>query len=218
MVGKINIHNLSTLSLSTQSLGKNQPPPPRLLCPAMGASYSKLTPGHEEAAYQLRKKGKSGREIAEALLRGVPGEAPVQISLDRARKVGDRLMEERDELYTTKIQDKPAQEGLRLMVRRLMLVAERELDRIERASKKGKVDAVRIAKLASALSNLARLVERIDPEEPDPEGATKKGADPNAQAVPSAFEAHLLNGGQGDEPAPTIEHEVPGPIPNLSAA
>jgi len=179
----------------------------------MGASYGKLTPGHEEAIYRLRKetnahgKPRSGSEIRRALAQGVPGEPPVSISADRALKVARRLLDERDELYNSKVQNRPPHEGLAVLTKRLMLIAEREVVRLERAEKAGRLDASRLGKMASALTKLHTLLERA--EEAKDDGATDKkgGSSPGgAETVPpSTFADELL---EGKENAPTVADEV----------
>lgn len=174
----------------------------------MGASYGKLTPGHEEAIYRLRKekngagRPRTGIEIQAALARGIDGERPVSISPDRALKVARRLIDERDELYTSDIQKRPPHEGLRLLTKRLLVVAERETIRIERAEKGGRLDAAKLGKLAAALVKIHGLLERLDA--PDPSGGAAAGDGSAAGAVPSTFAHALVSeeaGGQDEEQA-----------------
>ena len=190
----------------------------------MGASYGKLTPGHEEAIYALRKAKKTGREIRQALARGVPGEPPVSISADRALKVAKRLSDERDELYAADVQRAPAPEGLRLLTRRLVLVATRETERLERAERAGRLDANKLGKLAGALTKLHVLLERNDELGGGAEPVKKGGSsqpDPDAPPAPSTFGESLISneGGSEDDgdaesqPAPIADRVVPGPAP-----
>lgn len=182
----------------------------------MGASYGKLTRGHEEAIYEMKKRGNTGRQMREALARGVPGEPPVSVSLDRCLKVARRLVEERDDLFQSKIQDRPAPEGLRILTRRLMIIAERETLRLEHQEKKGKLDANRLAKLVNAVTKLHALLERneglkdmSDPgDRPTPNDAPTKPA--------STFADGLLEPGEGDtapDPDAPVADAVIKPVP-----
>lgn len=172
----------------------------------MGNSYGKLTPGHEEAIYRLRKeknahgKPRSGTEIRRALAQGIAGEPPVSISADRALKVARKLMDERDHLYTSKVQTKAPREGLQLLTKRLIVVAERETIRLERAENAGRLDANKLGKLAGALTKLHTLQERAE-ERGDPDApANNGGSSADAAPPPSTFAEGLLGtGGDGDQ-------------------
>lgn len=176
----------------------------------MGHSYGKLTPGHQEAIYRLKKAGKSGREVRLILAAGTGGEAPVSVSADRCNKVYRRIAEERDELYTSAILTMPAPQGLRNLTRRLMILAERELARLERAERAGRLDANKLAKLANAVAKLHGLLERnaalFDPGDDggdEQSNAAKKGGSPDGDAVPSPFAASLAQAAA--QPAPDEE-------------
>lgn len=182
----------------------------------VGRSYGKLTPGHQEAIYRLKKEGRSGREVRLKLAAGIDGEPPVSVSADRCNKVARRMMEERDELYTSAILTKPAPEGLRILTRRLMILAERETMRLERAERAGRLDANKLGKLAGALVKLHGLLERnaelYDPGEGSSAGeggAAKKGDSPDGQAGPSPFAASLA--ARAAEPAPPEDGSAPTP-------
>lgn len=181
----------------------------------MGA-YGKLTRGHEEAIYELRKKGRKGREIVEALARGVPGERPVSISVDRALKVGRRMVEERDDLYSTDVQHVAESVGVRVLCKRLLMVAEKETIRMERAQRVGRLDANKLGRLAHAMVRLDGLVRRLDegPREPQPR-PDGGGAQGNGSAVPSGFASSLIDGSGGGEPAPVADVPQAGPLTKL---
>jgi hypothetical protein len=188
----------------------------------MGASYGKLTPGHEEAIYRLRKernaqgKPRSGGEIRRALAEGVDGEPPVSISADRALKVARRMVDERDALYDVEVQKRPTNEGLALLTRRLLVLAEKETVRLERAERAGRLDANKLGKLANAMTKLYALITRAeeasDGGEPANKGDTSAdGGDDAAQAVPPTFADALLEGSdeaQGAAPSPPLADRV----------
>lgn len=184
----------------------------------MGASYGKLTPGHEEAIYRLRKeknargKPRSGTEIRRALAKGVPGEPPVSISADRALKVAARLLDERDELYNSKVQDKPPHEGLAILTKRLLMVAERETARLERAERAGRLDAGRLGKMAGALTKLHTLLERAQESGDDPSAVKPDSSPGGGEAVPpSTFTEGLLQGDGGEMQGVGVADEVLSP-------
>lgn len=182
----------------------------------MGASYGKLTRGHEEAIYEMRKRGNTGRQMREALARGVPGEPPVSVSLDRCLKVARRLEDERDDLFRSKIQDRPAPEGLRILTRRLMIIAERETLRLEHMEKRGKLDANRLAKLANAVTKLHALLERNEAlkDMPDPGDRPAPNDAPSKPA--STFADGLLEPGEADsapDPDAPVADAVIKPAP-----
>lgn len=183
----------------------------------MAASYGKLTAAHEEAIYDLKKADDSGRVIREKLAAGYKDLDPVKISGQQANKVARRLLDERDELYSSKIQTKPAPEGLRLLTRRLMIIAERETMRLERQEKAGKLDAAKLGKLAGAVTKLHGLLERNDEFEPDPPppGLEAGGGEDGAGSEASEFEDDLL-AGDGDavpsEPPPGPGQGAPAAI------
>lgn len=171
----------------------------------MGASYGKLDPGHEEAIYQLKKAAKSGREIRELLARGYEKLAPVSISASRANSIARRILDERDELYKSRIQDRPAGEALRLLTRRLLLIAERETERLESHQRAGRLDAARLGRLAGAVTKLHPLLDANEAARPLGQGsAAQKGdsSEPNAPA--SAFASTLIGEGEAvpEPPAP----------------
>lgn len=171
----------------------------------MGASYGKLTPGHEEAIYRLRKekngggRPRTGEEIRKALARGIDGEAPVSISADRALKVARRLIDERDELYNSDVQKRPPNEGLRLLTKRLLVLAEKETLRLERAERGGRLDAAKLGKLAGAMVKLHGLLERLEAGEDDPPPGAADGGSKEDGAVSSPFASQLLGGGGDGE-------------------
>lgn len=175
----------------------------------MGASYGKLDPGHEEAIYELKKAHKSGREIREVLARGYGKLPPVSISASRANSIARRILDERDELYRSQVKDRPAPEGLRILTRRLMLIAERETERLERSQRAGKLDAARLGKLAGAVTKLHTLLDANDAAQPGPGGeADKKGDSP---APASAFASELIGEGEAvpDPQGPTAPPPAP---------
>lgn len=179
----------------------------------MGASYGKLTPGHEEAIYRLRKERNSsgrprtGTEIRDALARGVDGEPPVSISADRALKVARKLIDERDELYSVDVQKRAPREGLQLLNKRLMVLADKETARLERAERQGRLDANKLGKLAGALAKIHALQDRLErPDDPQGGGGpTGKKDDSSAGAVSSPFASRLVGGGDEGTAAPARE-------------
>lgn len=176
---------------------------------------AKLNKGHEEFIYEHRrpagrrlKPKMTGRQIREELARGIPGEPPVSIHVDRVYEIGRRIVDERDELFQSKIQDKEAPEGLRLLTRRLMVVAERETRRLEEAAQRGRLDAKKLGSLAAALTKLHTLLERNEDIQ-RLSSKRKEEADAHGQAKPrSAFADALL--GEGHETPPEATQE-PGP-------
>jgi len=186
----------------------------------MGASYGKLTRGHEEALYEMRKAKKTGRQMREALARGIPGEPPVSISLDRCLKISRRLLEERDELYESKIQGRPAPEGLRIIAKRLMLIAERETLRLEKAERVGRLDANKLGRLATAVTKLHGLLERNEAlleDEAEAQQAKRESATaPEAQR--SSFADGLLSADPEPDPAPDAQPQSPAPAPSAPVA
>lgn len=184
----------------------------------MGASYKDLTPGHEEFIYEGKKANRSGAKIRLELAAGIEGERPISVSASQVNRVGRRILDERDELYSSEVQHKPAPEGLRLLTRRLMLIAERETYRLEKAERAGRLDANKLGRLAGALTKLHTLLERNDELGKGADPPVKKGdssEDDQADAVPG-FAASLTqdNGEQGaPESAPAATSEpVPPPV------
>lgn len=188
----------------------------------MSTSHTKLTRGHEEAIYALRKEEKTGREIREALALGIPGEPPVSISADRALKVARRLIDERDALYESKVQRKPPAEGLAILAKRLIVVAEKETVRMERAENAGRLDANKLGRLAGALTKLYALLEKAEAHAASPDPTANK-ADSQAQGAPStptSFGDALIEGGgaagaeeRQDAASPPVVDGVLGPPP-----
>lgn len=188
----------------------------------VGASYGKLDPGHEEACYELKKQACSGRVIREKLAAGYNGLDPVRISTSRANQVAKQLIEERDELYASNVQNRPAHEGLRLLTKRLMIIAERETLRLEKAEKRGKLDANKLGRLATALVKLHQLNERNEVAPPDA-GAANNGDSAGEPATPTGLAASILAEDAvpsepeappqpaGGAPAPIADVPVPPP-------
>ncbi len=173
----------------------------------MAASYGKFSPEQEETIYRLKKAGKTGGEIALRCSEGVEGLPPFTISASRANGVARKLADEREELYSSDVASRPAPEGLDLLTKRLLRIAERETRRLERQQEAGRLDAQRLGKLAAAMTKLHGLLERN--AEPVPSKSTKKGdaVEPDPDAPPS-FADQLI--GSGSEPAPAVE-AVPEP-------
>lgn len=176
----------------------------------MSASYGKLDPEHEEAIYLLKKDGKAGRVIREMLAAGYNGMRPVSISGGRANQVAKRMIEERDELYSSDLQTRPAPQGLAMLTRRLMILAERETQRLERAERAGRLDANKLGRLATALTKMHTLLERNEAAGRGAEPPVKKGDSPDDAPPPSSF-ADTLTAPQEDADG-TAETEAPAPV------
>jgi hypothetical protein len=189
----------------------------------VAASYGKLSAQHEEACWELKKAGKTGREIREVLARGGykiigtdEGLSPASISASRANRIARRLMDERDDLYTSEVLKRPTNEGARLLVRRLLRVAECETNRLERQQRAGRLDAAKLGRLAGAVERLVKVSERMDAEPPD-DGATDGKADsqPDSGGAPS-FAASLLGEDDG-ETVPETPSAPASPPPGSAA-
>jgi hypothetical protein len=176
----------------------------------VAASYGKLSPAQKEAIYELKKAKKSGREIRRICAQGYKDLEPFSVSAQHANTIGRQLMIERDELFTATVHKMPPGQAVHHLARRLIVLADRESLRLERLQRVGKLDAVKLAKLAGAVVKVHELVERIAAEPPGPQpqngdGAVKKG-DSQAPARAPTFADELL---EEEEPAPAPEPEGP---------
>lgn len=185
----------------------------------MARSSGKLSSAQREAIYDLKKKGKTGRAIREELKAGYSptGEEvdrldPANLSISECNRIAKRLMDERDELFSSRVRDKPPNEGLMILSKRLIVIAERETVRLESAVKRGHLDANKLGKLSSALVRMYGLLERSEGHA-DPDEPTGQGEDAGAEAVPSSFADTLVR----DED-PVEEEAVPSEPPRGAPA
>jgi hypothetical protein len=182
----------------------------------MGASPDRLTPAQKDLVYELKRQGKSGKEVKRIASMGHEGVDPFRISASHANEIYRLIAESRGELYTTQIAELSTDAALDKLQARLLRLAEREIARQETKERSGRLDAVQVGKLATALERIHKLSET--------RAATAKPArtaeDAAAEPVPSSFAEQLA---EGDETVPAADvvlteaRGVPGPKPKQSA-
>lgn len=175
---------------------------------AVGANYGKMSAAHREKAWQLKQQRKSSQAVVRALAAGWPDEAPPIGPVTVTRQTIDGLyrkqLRERDQLYSTSIQKLPTSEGMDVLCRRLLMIADRESQHLADLQNEGKLDDAatkRLARLADAVARIHRLaVVRAD--EPEPGEPNEPSAEPELQRPPSFAESLL--GDDEDKAAPPI--------------
>lgn len=174
----------------------------------MPRAPKRLTPEQEFLIYELRKAGKSGGEVEKICARGYKEHPPFSVSPTHARDVGRKIMDERGELYSSELATAPPSEALEKLARRLLHVADRESARLDRLQRAGRLDGDKVARLATALTRLHTLHERLekaragagDGEQPGGEG---KGPDADGRQQGSAWIAGAVSAnGEAEQPEP----------------
>jgi hypothetical protein len=137
----------------------------------MGRSVPRLSPSQRFAIYQLKADGKSGREVSELCARGYKELAPFKVSESRANEVAREVADERGELYNSDLAKLPAHEVTEKLSKRLLSIADRETERLDKAQRGGKLNAAQLGQLAGAVSRLHDLLTRTRPngDSPAPE-------------------------------------------------
>lgn len=191
----------------------------------MARSSGKLSAAQREAIYDLKKKGKTGRVIRDALKAGysptgdeVDRLDPVNLSISECNRIAKRLMDERDELFSSRVRDKPPHEGLTILAKRLIIIAERETVRLEAAVKRGQLDSNKLARLATAMVRLYGLLERAEGQA-DPDEPTDNGGDTETDAQRSAFADTLVQAEEVGEALAVPDEPptgAPAPVADLS--
>lgn len=197
----------------------------------MGSSPDRLTPAQKDAIYDLKHKGKSGREVVALVGAGHAGLDPFTVSVAHANETYRLMAEQRGELYATQIGGLPTDGALDKLQARLLRLAEREIARQETRQRGGKLDAAQVGRLAGALERIHKLSEARAVPAPPTKGERDKQSDADgadADAVPSTFAEQLAEGEDAasapDASAPAADvvlspqGTVPGPKPGQSAA
>jgi hypothetical protein len=180
----------------------------------MGRSPDRLTPAQKDAIYDLKHQGKSGAEVKRIVSMGYGGSDPFRVSVAHVNETYRLMAEDKGELFASQIHGLSTDGALDRLQARLLRLAEREIARLERQQRAGKLDGSKVARMATALERIHKLsAARTVPAPPAP--AKREGKE-DAKAVPSTFAEQLA---EGDEAVPAADvvltegRGVPGPKP-----
>jgi len=126
------------------------------------ASPPKLSPEQRERIYTLKSKGLSGRATAELCEGGFEDLPPFKVTGQWCNDLWHKMAKERDELYGRKLNRLPADEAISVLARRLVVIADRETDRLERSQRKGRMNGNQLTALAAAIRRLYGLLKDVD--------------------------------------------------------
>lgn len=176
----------------------------------MGRSVPRLSPTQRFAIYELKRAEKSGREISELCAAGYKDLPPFAVSQSRANEVAREVMDERGELYDSELIKRPPHEITATLATRLIHIADRESERLDRAQRGGKLNAGQLGQLAGALARLHDLLDRVRPgEAPGPEPSPD---DPDGEAVKKDGSSWIADAVTDDDAPPPTPPAPPAPV------
>lgn len=164
----------------------------------MAATYGKLSDVHRDWVWDLARARISYARIADLLAQGNdecdPPIAPVKISPQGVGVLVRKQKREREQLYTIDLKSVPTDQGLDLVLRRLVAIADHETKRLDRQQERGQLDAKQLGALAGAMKAVHQLAQlRAAP--PAPRGKGDSSEVGEAGSAPSVAE-QLLRGEQ----------------------
>lgn len=190
----------------------------------MSANYGKLDLLQREKIYKLKRAGRTGAEVQRALAQGWPNETPpippVEITVSAISHLWRKHKLETDELFSTKVQALATPDGLDVLTRRLLMIAERESQRFADVQSRRPLNVGELARLGALASATQRIhkLSRLRSQEPEPGRDRDQDAGSAAPAEPQSFASSLLDDEDGgaapvaDVPLPEPE-QAPDPAP-----
>jgi hypothetical protein len=125
----------------------------------------RYTEAQREAIYKLKRRGKTGSQIARACAQGTHGLEGFEVGRDIANRIA---RQERAQREPSPLAQGDLPEAMRIVVQRAITIAEAWFEKQRYA--RGKMDTMGFRRMSASLIDLQKLLAQLPPDAPSANG------------------------------------------------